>query len=61
MSTCLFQVLVLVGMYAGLFCLGVGLKAIWERLGEILDEMTGEAQRMRDEASFYDRPSGGKE
>jgi hypothetical protein len=61
MSTGLFQVLVLVGMYGGLVCLGAGLQGIYRRLGEILDEMTGEAQKVKDEMDFYDRGNREKE
>ena len=53
MST--FQVLVLVAVYGGIFFMGVGLQGIYRRLGDILDEMTGETEKTLREADFYDR------
>lgn len=62
MST--FQVLVLIGVYGGIFFMGLGFQGIYRRLGDILDEMTGETEKTLREADFYDRgdrPSKGKE
>lgn len=55
MKLSFFEWMVLGGIYAGLFFMGVGLQGIYRRLGDILDEMTGEAEEARREADFYDR------
>ena len=57
MKLTFFEWMVLGGIYAGVFFISVGLQAIYLRLGEILDEISGDAQKMRDEAAFYDRPN----
>ena len=61
MNLSIFEWIVLGGIYVGIFSMSVGLQGIYRRLGEILDEMTGEAQKVRDEVSFYDRPNQEKE
>ena len=61
MKLSFFEWMVLGGIYGAVFFMGVGLQSIYRRLGEILDEITGEAQETRDEASFYDRPNRRKE
>ena len=55
-----FQILVLVFLFVGIVSISANLQLIYRRLGNILDEMTGEAQRTRDEIDFYD-PNRGKD
>jgi len=61
MNLSFFEWMVLGGIYGGLLLIAACFQAIHRCLGEILDEMTGQAQRMRDEADFYDRGDRGKE
>lgn len=51
MKLSFFEWMVLGGIFAVVLCL----QAIYRRLGEILDEMTGETEKTLREADFYDR------
>ena len=56
-----FEWLVLGGIYGGLFIVGLALQGIHrllqEKLEDIREELSGEAQANRDELAFYDRPN----
>jgi len=60
-STGFFETMVLLLLFAGPFLVLRSLHHIAKLLSAILDEMTGETKAIEDEASFYDRPSKGRE
>jgi hypothetical protein len=60
-STGFFETMVLLLLFAGPFLVLLSLRHIAKLLAAILDEMTGETKAIEDKASFYDRPSKGRE
>jgi hypothetical protein len=56
-----FQWVVVSEIGIGIFVLAIGIQAIYRILEEILDELKGEAKKIRDEADFWYRGDKNKE